>query len=72
MNAKKINLYYQYFALIIGILCTIYAILFDQFLLLSIGSIVLIASVSTIIQHETGRHLSTSKLPEDFNAQSQH
>lgn len=64
--SMKINLAYQYFALLIGISCLITGWFSDKGLMLAVGCIVAVGATGTIIHLRTRKHNPSSKLPKDI------
>jgi hypothetical protein len=66
----KINKYYQYIVVAIGISCLIVGFFEKNGLLLALGGILLVGAVGTVIHLTTGKHNSSSKLPKDYDVGS--
>jgi hypothetical protein len=60
----KINKYYQYIALIIALVCIVFAALESSIYLALLGGFIAIGAIGTLKHINTGEHDKDSKLPK--------
>ncbi len=66
--ALKLNKIYQYFVLIIAVVCLVFGIIEKNNLLIVLGAFLMVLAIGTIWHILNGKHNSASKLPKDISS----
>ena len=65
-TSLKINLIYQGIVLLIGVILIVNSVLNDELLFVTLGGLLVIGALGTMVHILTGRHNTDSKLPKDI------